>query len=184
MNFGRVVRVAGAFFAVAFLVARTSAQDLQQDLAKFVETPAVSGYEQELAKEIRSRLAKFKPQIDTLGDVIVTIGSGAPNRAIATPMDEDGYIVSGITPDGYLRVQRLPQTAPNPVFDQLHAAQPVSIRTRSGKIVAGVIDGLSITSAGVTGKRVAMPTCTNLCGNTIGLTTTVLGFGAGSSGAL
>ncbi|HET9399708.1 MAG TPA: hypothetical protein VFO34_02055, partial [Candidatus Acidoferrales bacterium] len=159
MNFGRVVRAAGAFVAVAFLVARASAQDLQQDLAKFAETPAVSGYEQELAKEIRSRLAKFKPQIDTLGDVIVTVGSGAPNRAIATPMDEDGYIVSGITPDGYIRVQRLPQTAPNPVFDQLHAAQPISIRTRSGKIVAGVVDGLSTH---LQGGRINPPQANNL----------------------
>ncbi len=120
-----------------------AAQDLRADLSKFVETAAVPGYEQALGKEIRARLAKWKPQTDTLGNVIVVIGSGAPNRLIATPMDEPGYIVSNITADGFLRVQRLPQAAPNPVFDSLHSAEPVYIRTRSGKVVTGIVAGLS-----------------------------------------
>ena len=159
MNVRRIAQVSGAFAAAAVLASATLAQDLRQDLAKFVETPAVSGYEQDLAKEIRLRLAKFKPQIDTLGDVVVTIGSGTPNRVIATPMDEAGYIVSGVTPDGYIRVQRLPQTAPNPVFDTLHAAQPISVRTRAGKIVPGVVDGLSTH---LQGGRINPPAANNL----------------------
>jgi putative aminopeptidase FrvX len=118
-------------------------QDLRQNLAKFVETPAIPGYEQVLAKEIQKELAKWKPQIDTIGNVVVTVGSGAPHRVIVTPMDEPGYIVSNITPDGFLRVQRLPQTAPNPIFDSLYSAEPVYIRTRSGKSVTGVVAGLS-----------------------------------------
>jgi putative aminopeptidase FrvX len=59
-------------------------------------------------------------------------------------MDEPGYVVSEITPDGFLRVQRLPQRAPNTVFDLLHAAQPVTVVTRAGKQVAGVFTGLSV----------------------------------------
>jgi len=119
------------------------AQDLRQELKQFVETPAVPGYEQVLGKEIQKDLAKWKPQIDTIGNVVVTIGSGAPHRVIVTPMDEPGYIVSNITADGFLRVQRLPQTAPNPIFDSLYSAEPVYIRTRSGKSVTGVVAGLS-----------------------------------------
>ena len=118
-------------------------QDLRQELEKFVETPAIPGYEQTLAKEIQNELVKWKPQIDTIGNVVVTIGSGAPHRVIVTPMDEPGYIVSNITADGFLRVQRLPQTAPNPIFDSLYSAEPVYIRTRSGKNVTGVVAGLS-----------------------------------------
>jgi putative aminopeptidase FrvX len=118
-------------------------QDLHHELAKFVETPGIPGYEQVLAKEIQKDLAKWKPQIDTIGNVVVMIGSGAPHRVIVTPMDEPGYIVSNITPDGYLRVQRLPQTAPNPIFDSLYSAEPVYIHTRSGKSVTGVVAGLS-----------------------------------------
>ncbi len=118
-------------------------QDLRQELKNFVETPAIPGYEQVLAKEIQRELAKWKPQIDPIGNVVVTIGSGAPHRAIVTPMDEPGYIVSNITADGFLRVQRLPQTTPNPIFDSLYSAEPVYIRTRSGKNVTGVVAGLS-----------------------------------------
>ena len=121
-----------------------AAQDLRKDLANFVETPAVTGYEQVLGKKIQADLAKWKPKVDTIGNVIVTVGSGAPLRVIAAPMDEPGYIVSNITPDGYLRVQRLPQTAPNPVFDSLYAAEPIQVRTRSGKMVSGVVSGLSV----------------------------------------
>jgi putative aminopeptidase FrvX len=109
-----------------------------------INTSAVSGYEQELASQIRAQLKDFSPRTDNLGNVIVTLGSGEPHRLIVTPMDEPGYVVSAITPDGYLRVQRLPQAAPNAVFDLLFAAQPITVLTRSGKRVAGVVAGLSV----------------------------------------
>ena len=123
-----------------------AAQSLSQDLARFAETPAAPGYEQALAAEIRGRLGKLSPQRDNLGNLYVTLGSretSGPHRLIVAPMDEPGYLVSGITDDGYLRVQRLPQTAPHAFFDLLHAAQPVVIHTRKDKWVPGVMAGLS-----------------------------------------
>ena len=110
----------------------------------FLVTPAVSGYEQELAGEIRDATKIFSPKTDNLGNVYVTLGSGSPHRLIVAPIDEPGYVVSEITSDGYLRVQRLPQRAPNAVFDLLHAAQPVWVLTRSGKKISGVFTGLSV----------------------------------------
>ena len=107
-------------------------------------TPAVSGYEQGLAAAIRESLKDLSPKTDNLGNVYVTLGSGAPHRLIVTPMDEPGYVVSDITSDGYLRVQRLPQRAPNAVFDLLHAAQPVWVMTRDRKKIPGVFTGLSV----------------------------------------
>ncbi|MEQ1353313.1 MAG: M20/M25/M40 family metallo-hydrolase [Candidatus Acidiferrum sp.] len=107
-------------------------------------TPAVSGYEQGLASALRESLKDFSPKTDNVGNVIVTLGSGAPHRLIVTPMDEPGYVVSEITSDGYLRVQRLPQRAPNAVFDLLHAAQPVWVMTRDRKKIPGVFAGLSV----------------------------------------
>jgi putative aminopeptidase len=108
------------------------------------ETPAVSGYEQHLAGEIRSSIKGFSPQTDNLGNVYVTLGSGAPHRLIVAPIDQPGYVVSEITSDGYLRVQRLPQRASNAVFDLLHAAQPVWVMTRDAKRIPGVFTGLSV----------------------------------------
>jgi len=132
-------------FSIFFLglALPAGAQSLQDDLAKFVETPAVPGYEKAFAGEIRSRVKNLPLQADNLGNLYVTLGRGAPHRLIVTPMDEPGYVVSGITADGYLRVQRLPQVAPHPQFDLLHAAQPAAVYTRKGKRVPGVFAGLS-----------------------------------------
>jgi putative aminopeptidase FrvX len=118
--------------------------DLASDLKEFVETPAVPGYENELGEKIRAKVAALHPVVDSLGDVIVTIGSGAPRRLIVTPIDEPGYVVSGITDDGYLRLQRLPQSSLPSIFNELYSAQPVKVRTSSGKWIDGVVAGLSI----------------------------------------
>ncbi len=131
--------------ALCVLTSRdVTAQTPQVDLKMFVSIPAVSGYEQELAAQIRQDLKPLSPITDNLGNVYATLGSGAPHRLLVAPMDEPGYIVSAITPDGYLRVQRLPQIAPQPLFDLLHSAQPVWVITRSGKKIPGVVAGLSV----------------------------------------
>jgi putative aminopeptidase FrvX len=115
-----------------------------QFLKTFVATPAISGYENELVKKIRDEISAFHPKMDNLGNIIVTIGSGAPNRLIVTPIDEPGFVVSGITDDGYLRVQRLPQSGLPPIFNELYSAQPVRIRNANGKWIDGVVAGLSV----------------------------------------
>jgi putative aminopeptidase FrvX len=134
---GCVLGIAGLLLCLGF-EKPTRAQDV------LLTTPAVSGYEQGLASAIRESLKDFSPKTDNLGNVYVTLGSGAPHRLIVTPMDEPGYVVSEITSDGYLRVQRLPQRAPNTVFDLLHAAQPVWVMTRDRKKIPGVFTGLSV----------------------------------------
>ncbi|MGB9067007.1 MAG: M20/M25/M40 family metallo-hydrolase [Candidatus Acidiferrales bacterium] len=119
--------------------------DLTSDLKDFVETPSVSGYENQLSEKIRVKLAAFHPVTDNLGDVVVTIGGGAPHRLIVAPIDEPGFVVSGITDDGYLRLQRLPQRGNLPlIFNELHSAQPVRIRTAGNQWIDGVVAGESV----------------------------------------
>ena len=86
----------------------------------------------------------FHPVTDNLGDVIVTLGNGAPHRLIVTPIDEPGFVVSGITDDGYLRLQRLPRSGLPPIFNELYSAQPVKVGVADGKWIDGVVAGLSI----------------------------------------
>lgn len=62
---------------------------------------AVSGHEERLAAAIGDRLKALGPKTDNLENVYVTIGKGAPHKLIAVAMDEPGYVVSGITEDGY-----------------------------------------------------------------------------------
>ena len=133
------------FLPLSLLSAKTQTRHSEpQPLSEFVATPAVSGYENQLAAEIRSQVANLHPKTDNLGDVMVTIGSGAPHRLIVTPIDEPGFVVSDITPEGYLRVQRLPQFFLPPMYNELWAAQPVKVETRSGKWINGVVAGLSV----------------------------------------
>ena len=73
------------------------------DLREFSYTPAISGYEQELSARIAKELSAFSPQVDNIGDVTITMGSGAPNRLIVAALDEPGFVVSDVTEDGYLR---------------------------------------------------------------------------------
>ena len=129
---------------MVFVSARVSHTQNANNPAEPLDTPAVSGYEQELSKKLVRELKVFSPKTDNVGNVWVEFGSGEPHRLIATGMDQPGYIVSAITSDGYLRVQRLPQAAPNGVFDALNFAQPVWVLTRSGKKVNGVFAGLSV----------------------------------------
>jgi putative aminopeptidase FrvX len=123
-------------------------QSIAAVLAELVQTPAVSGYEQSVGKIIVARL-KAMPQhygakVDNLGNVTVTLGSGTPRRLIVAPFDEPGFVVSGITPDGYLTLQRLPQGGNLPLFNELYAAQPVTLQTPKGQWISGAVAGVSI----------------------------------------
>jgi putative aminopeptidase len=117
---------------------------LADDVREFVQTPAVPGYEQELAGKIAARLKAFSPTIDAQSNVTVTVGRGSPHRLIVAPIDEPGFVVGGLTPEGYLTVQRLPQGGNLPLFNDLYAAQPVKIGTPEGKWIEGSVAGLSI----------------------------------------
>jgi putative aminopeptidase len=122
-------------------------------LRELVETPAVSGYEQAVGKKIVVRLkdmpqkydgAPFGIKTDNLGNITVSIGSGEPKRLVVAPIDEPGFVVSGITPDGYLMLQRLPQGGNLPLFNELHAAQPMKLQTAKGEWISGAMSGVSI----------------------------------------
>jgi putative aminopeptidase len=146
-----------AFFVLIlslFLTVSSFAQNapsqagLIDDLRSLVETPAVAGYEAQVAAQIARRLKAVSPSskvvTDEQNNVTVTLGSGAPHRLLAAPMDEPGFVVSGITPEGYLTVQRLPQSGNLPLFNELYAAQPVKIGTKSGTWINGAVAGVSI----------------------------------------
>jgi putative aminopeptidase FrvX len=120
---------------------------LDDDLKSFVSIPAVSGYERDLSDKIRTKVVTLGPKTDNLGDIVVTLSSSpepvGPHRLIVTPIDEPGFVVSGITDDGYLRVQRVPQAGLPPIFNELFAAQPVRVGVpRDG--IDGVVSGLSV----------------------------------------
>ena len=110
-----------------------------------------------MSDSLVAHLAAFRARKDNLGDVIVTIGSGSPRRLLVAPIDEPGFVVSEITADGYLRVQRLPQDGLPPIFNQMYSAQPVKIGTATGGWIDGVFAGLSIHLQSVNPERTNSP---------------------------
>ena len=66
---------------------------------------------------------------DRAGNAIVRIGTGAPRRLVACPLDEPGWVVGGIRADGWLTLRRLAGRVPA-LFDQQLEAQQVTVWTR------------------------------------------------------
>ena len=124
--------------------AQSGRTPLVQDLQQLTDSVAVSGYESAATAYVKQQLAALHPHVDSIGNLTVTFGSGAPSRLIAAPIDEPGYVVSEIAPDGYLRVQRLPQTGLPPHYNEMQNAQPMVLTARDGKAVPAVTAGLSI----------------------------------------
>ena len=136
--------IATLLIAAAATAEAQSHAAITDDLVWLTNTPAVSGYESALSVRIADALKDMHPQRDAMGNVWVTFGSGSPHRLIAAPIDEPGYVVSHIEPDGYLRVQRLPQASLPPHYNEMQGAQQMSITTSSGAALPAVVAGLSI----------------------------------------
>ncbi len=101
--------------------------------------PGVSGHETDVRKAVASMLpATLRPETDTLGNLVVRIGSGSPRTLVVAPLDEPGYVVSGITDEGYLRLHRHTTGLAHPLAHEYHVGQPVLIRTSQGAYVNGV----------------------------------------------
>jgi putative aminopeptidase len=106
------------------------------DLAsRFAAFTAVTGYEQAVADSLVALLPGSVK--DRAGNVVLTLGHGAPRRLAVCPLDETGYIVGNITADGYLTLRRLgrPTVA---LFDQQLEGHRVTLFGRRGP-VPGVV---------------------------------------------
>lgn len=60
------------------------------DMRDFVEMPAVSGYEQQLAGVIAGELKAYSRVVDNQSNVTLTVGKGAPHRILVTPLRRTG----------------------------------------------------------------------------------------------
>ncbi len=107
-------------------------------LRRLASIPGVAGYEGAVRDAVRGELPGWaKPEVDNLGNLTVSVGSGPPHLLVVAHTDEPGYVVSGITEAGYLKLQRLSRVTLPSLFDQFHQGQPVVLATRRG-IVSGV----------------------------------------------
>jgi endoglucanase len=74
-----------------------------------VETPGVSGREERVREVVAENFSTLTPDIatDTMGSLIAHIPGNGPRVALIAHMDEIGFLVSKIEPQGFVRVMPL-----------------------------------------------------------------------------
>jgi putative aminopeptidase len=103
---------------------------------RFARFTAITGYERAMADTLLSLLPRATR--DRSGSVVLVLGSGAPRRLVACPLDEPGWIVGGVDAEGYLTLRRAAGRLPSPLFDQQLEGQRVTLFGTKGP-VPGVV---------------------------------------------
>jgi len=110
-------------------------------LASWIALDAAPGREQTATAIIERAIPGW--QRDALGNLVMRRGSGSPRRVVACALDEPGFVVSDVTPDGYLRLHDPVGLPRNPLWTQFYQGQRIVVHTRRGG-VPGVIGVRSV----------------------------------------
>lgn len=105
-------------------------------LSPIVEAMGVSGREEAVRETILALLpdwARKAARTDAMGNLIVTAGSGEPSVLYVAHMDEIGYMVTNIRPDGILQVAKH-----GGFYDRQFEGHLVRVQTAAG-FVNGVV---------------------------------------------
>src|SRR5437867_13322121 len=85
----------------ALLPVHLSAQtDLDRLALRFASMTAVTGLEQAMVDSLRALFPGSTR--DQAGNLTLTLGQRSPKRLCTCPLDEVGYVVGNILPDGFL----------------------------------------------------------------------------------
>ena len=107
---------------------------LAELLRILTEAHGVPGYESEVREVMRGLLQDLgEVEQDNIGSLICRRGEGGPRVMLAAHMDEIGFMVKHVTPEGFIRFTPL-----GGWFDQVLLGQRVVIKTHKGDVV-GVI---------------------------------------------
>src|SRR5688572_13287240 len=110
-------------------------------IATWIALDAPVGHEQLATDIIRRELPGWSR--DRMGNLIMRRGTGTPRRVVACALDQGAYVVSAITPSGYLRLHGSGNPRRHLLWEQFHEGQRVRVLTRAGA-VQGVIAVRSI----------------------------------------
>ena len=132
-------RCAAVILSLA-IPASLPSQSLESLTLRFAGFTTVSGYEQAVTDSLLTLFPHATR--DRLGDVSITLGSGLPTRLVSCPLDEAGYVVGGITSEGYLTLRREGRIA-SPLFEQQLEGHRVAVFGASG-LIPGVVGVRSV----------------------------------------
>src|SRR2546427_2356590 len=111
---------------------RLTAQTVDQLAVRLAGMTAVTGLEQAMTDTLLTLVPGLVR--DRAGNVTVTLGKSAPKRLATCPIDEVGYVVGNITPDGFLLLRRVGTRVSYPLFDQQLEGQRVTTFGHRGPI--------------------------------------------------
>ncbi len=132
------LRIALLLFSIFPSFHRLTAQgDIDRLATRFASMTAVTGLEQAMGDSLLTLLPGSVR--DRAGDVTLTLGQGSPRRLVSCPLDEVGYVVGYVLPDGYLLLRRVGGARlANPLFDQQLEGHRVTVFGTRGP-VPGVV---------------------------------------------
>lgn len=87
------------------------------------------------------------------GSLVVSFGRGSPKTLVIAGVDEPGFVVSAIHPQGYLWLQPLAATQFGAGLHRYFRGQHVRVSTRTGQLVAGVVPAPSVHFASLAEAR-------------------------------
>jgi len=86
-------------------------------LRTLIETPGVPGHEHLVRAVVEEALPPGLPrELDAMGNLVVSLGTGEPTRMFVAHMDEIGFLVSEVREDGFLRLKPLGGIDPRTVL--------------------------------------------------------------------
>jgi len=133
----RLLFFAGVLVAAGVFGAATQSGSVVSDwdlLRKIVLVPGISGQERKLSDFVQGALpSSLKAQRDAKGDVWFTVGDGRPYIFFVAHMDELGFVVDKITPQGMVQLK-----PGGGLLPQACEARPFVIHTAKGP-VEGII---------------------------------------------
>lgn len=112
-----------------FAQLNTTQENLLSSIVEFSKTSAVTGREEEARNYLTNLFEKGLCKQDRLGNVVISIGSGAPKRLFTVALDEPGYVISQIQEDGYLRITPLGFGHQGTLYHQFLEGNEVKINT-------------------------------------------------------
>ncbi len=110
--------------------------EVAEAIASWIAVDAATGYENRTNDVLVNGMSGWTQ--DQWGNVIATVGSGAPHTVLACALDRPSHAVTQITADGYLRLHRIGRGSRHPLWDQAFQAQPVRIFTKDGPITGTI----------------------------------------------
>ncbi|MGZ3755332.1 MAG: M28 family peptidase [Mucilaginibacter sp.] len=127
----KISLVFGFVLAVQICIAQSNDGKLRllKAVQSFSKTSAVTGREEEAANYVQSLFAAGVIKKDKLGDLVISLGSGEPRVLLTTPLDEPGYVVSGIMNNGYLHIAPVGTGQLGTMYHQFFEGNEIKINT-------------------------------------------------------